>query len=485
MTASSYFRLNSNISNAASSFATPRKLEPDICSSGPEGASSPEGNGAVGGADSPVVGGKEQQKTNTMSGGGFFGGRMLRFGGGAEKEEEKGEDANDASGNTIAGDDIHNYDGGFEFEAKKGYMESPPRRSSFFGRLGFLGGSSGSPGHGDLPKGYSTKVEKKVSKRRAATRGPGTGVGPVVATRSDRHVEKRMVRRKATAAIAAAAPNVDVVEESSGEEADVSSMFFSLPQKGGRSIKNKQSSSRRARGDQKYLTKSSSSKPHKIRNYSNDSTSPTRKQSILTTIFTFIETHPNVPHILSFYAQLLFNLFLIFSFMSILWSFWSTIRADVDKKADEAVAEALAEMAVCAQNYRENRCEPETRVPAMESVCNGWERCMDRDPRMGVGGGGGKGGVGAGGRAVISARTFAEIFNGFVEPISYKAMVGFFFPYFFAQFLHLFTPPLNLFFLTNASDLHDNHPLNLHHRLQRHLCFFPQQGARLASYVFA
>ena len=57
---------------------------------------------------------------------------------------------------------------------------------------------------------------------------------------------------------------------------------------------------------------------------------------------------------------------------------------------------------------------------------------MDRDPRAGtgVGGGGGGGGKGGfmggigGGRAAISARTFAEIFNGFVEPISYKAMVS-------------------------------------------------------------
>ena len=417
LTASSYFRLNGNSNNAASSFATPRKLEPDICSSGPEGASSPEVNGVIGGADSPVVGGKEQQRANTMGGGGFFSGRTLKFGGGTEKEE------NDDKGNTVTGDDGNNYDGAFEFEAKKGYLESPSRRSSFFGRLGFLGGSSGSPGRGDLPKGYSTKVEKKVSKRRAAARGPGAGVGPVVAAGSDRHIEKRMVRRKATAAIAAAAANANIAEESSGEEADESSMFLSSPQKGGRSSKNKQSNGRRARSDQKSLTKPSSSKSHKTRNYSTDSSSPTRKESILTSIFTFIETHPNVPHILSFYAQLLFNLFLIFSFMTILWSFWSTIRADVDKKADEAVAEALAEMAVCAQNYRENRCEPETRVPAMESVCRGWETCMDRDPRMGVGGGG----VGAGGRAVISARTFAEIFNGLVEPISYKAMVRFFF----------------------------------------------------------
>ena len=446
LTASSYFRLNgggnggnnnNNSSSIWSAFTTPRKLEPDLCSSGPEGAeSSPEGNGIVGGADSPIVVGDDEGK----------------------------------------GKHTHTGEGGENVRAPK-ELPTPPRRSSFFGRLGLggLGSYSGSPSReGNLPRGYSTKVEKKVSKRRAAARGgPGVSVvGPLVSggagAGADRHVEKRIVRRKATvtaAAAAAAAVGLDAAEESSGEDADESSMFFaSSPRKGAsRSSKSKSHSSngngnRRVRSDQRQLEKVSSSKFSKSRSrnknknsndddeddeddHKNNNNQTSTKQSILSTIFTFIETHPNVPHILSFYAQLLLNLFLIFSFMSILWSFWATIRADVDKKAEEAIAEALAEMAACAHSYRENRCEPETRVPAMESVCKGWERCMDRDPRAGGAGvGGGKGGImgiggGGGGRALISARTFAEIFNGFVEPISYKAMVS---PFFF------FTSPSSL-----------------------------------------
>jgi len=128
-------------------------------------------------------------------------------------------------------------------------------------------------------------------------------------------------------------------------------------------------------------------------------------------LFGFIEKHPALPHILSFYAQLLLNVFLVFCFIYIIYSFWSTIRSDVDKKSEEAITDILAEMAVCAQNYRENRCEKESRAPALESVCNNWERCMNKDPR-------------SVGRARVSAHTFAEIFNSFIEPISYKAMVS-------------------------------------------------------------
>jgi Di-sulfide bridge nucleocytoplasmic transport domain len=67
-------------------------------------------------------------------------------------------------------------------------------------------------------------------------------------------------------------------------------------------------------------------------------------------------------------------------------------------------------MAVCSKEYLENRCAPNTRVPAMEKACLAWEKCMNRDPTVV-------------GRARVSAETFAEIVNSFIEPISYKTMV--------------------------------------------------------------
>jgi hypothetical protein len=129
----------------------------------------------------------------------------------------------------------------------------------------------------------------------------------------------------------------------------------------------------------------------------------------LSSIFTYIESHPQLPHILSFYAQLLLNLFLVFSCIYILYSFWTTILSDVDKKSEEAIAEAMADMAACAKNYRDNGCA-DRRAPALEQVCLAWEKCMTKDPKRV-------------GRARVSAHTFAEIFNSFIEPISYKAMI--------------------------------------------------------------
>ncbi|OJD12903.1 hypothetical protein AJ78_06567 [Emergomyces pasteurianus Ep9510] len=130
--------------------------------------------------------------------------------------------------------------------------------------------------------------------------------------------------------------------------------------------------------------------------------------------FTFLESHPHIPRILSYYAQFIFNLVLTFLTLYIIVVFLLAIRADVDRESEKVSAGILADMAVCAKNYMENRCSGEDgwRLPALEAVCENWERCMNRDPAKV-------------GRAKVSAQTLAEIFNGFIEPISFKTMFFF------------------------------------------------------------
>ncbi|KAF2147847.1 hypothetical protein K461DRAFT_325265 [Myriangium duriaei CBS 260.36] len=160
----------------------------------------------------------------------------------------------------------------------------------------------------------------------------------------------------------------------------------------------------------------SPSKPKKRSRWSTKKDSPEpepatmQQKGTLASWAEFLTAHPTLPQILSWYAQLAMNSFLIMGGIWILYSFYATVKSDVDKKSTEAVAELLAEMAVCARQYTENRCAPETRVPAMETVCTNWEKCMNRDTR-------------ALGRARISVGMWAEIFNSFIEPISWKAMI--------------------------------------------------------------
>lgn len=123
-----------------------------------------------------------------------------------------------------------------------------------------------------------------------------------------------------------------------------------------------------------------------------------------------IDARPNLPNILSYYAQLIMNFTLVFAFIYLLYCFWQGVRGDVDKASDEVRSVVLAEMATCANEYTINGCYNKNRAPALDKVCNAWELCMNKDPD-------------GTGRAKISAKTFAEIFNSFVEPISWKAMV--------------------------------------------------------------
>lgn len=126
--------------------------------------------------------------------------------------------------------------------------------------------------------------------------------------------------------------------------------------------------------------------------------------------FALLEAHPNVPSVLSWWAQLVVNLSLFSLFVYVLFAFVSAIRMEIEQAADEVSAGILAEMAACAKSYVDNRCGGGDRLPALESVCENWERCMNRDPAKV-------------GRAKVTAETIAIIINSFIDPISWKAIV--------------------------------------------------------------
>lgn len=134
------------------------------------------------------------------------------------------------------------------------------------------------------------------------------------------------------------------------------------------------------------------------------------KEGWFASIFNYIESHPNLPNVLSIYAQMAINFFIAGLTVFGVYTFWMTVRADVDKASDDERAMVLAEIARCARDYVDNRCGSDQRLPALQVPCEGWEHCMHRDPNSIA-------------RARVSAHTFAQIFNSFIEPISYKAMV--------------------------------------------------------------
>lgn len=127
-------------------------------------------------------------------------------------------------------------------------------------------------------------------------------------------------------------------------------------------------------------------------------------------LFALLEAHPHVPSILSWWAQLVVNLSLFSLAVYVVFGFVAAIRSEFDHAAEERSDLILAEMAACAKNYVDNKCAGDRRLPALETVCENWERCMNRDPAKI-------------GRAKVSAHTMAEIINNFIDPISWKAIV--------------------------------------------------------------
>ena len=128
--------------------------------------------------------------------------------------------------------------------------------------------------------------------------------------------------------------------------------------------------------------------------------------------FSMLEAHPNVPAILSWWAQLVVNLSLFSLAVYVVFGFVSAIRAEFEQAAQEMSDTILADMAVCTKSYIDNDCGRPSRAPALETICENWERCMNRDPAKV-------------GRAKVSAHTMAIIINSFIDPISWKAIVRF------------------------------------------------------------
>lgn len=129
----------------------------------------------------------------------------------------------------------------------------------------------------------------------------------------------------------------------------------------------------------------------------------------IASFFSFLAHHQGLPHVLAWYAQLLFNICLLSFCMYLVWCFWGAVAGDVEKRSWEAQQVVMSEVSACARDYKSNSCDPARRPPALELACANWERCMNQDPTQVK-------------RAQVGAQTFAEIFNAFVEAISYKAM---------------------------------------------------------------
>lgn len=121
---------------------------------------------------------------------------------------------------------------------------------------------------------------------------------------------------------------------------------------------------------------------------------------------------PAIPFTILLYVQLVFNTVMAVAICHLLWVVVRTMRQDIADKMEMYTSDAVQEISRCLKEYFRNRCGAAggARPPALEQTCLAWERCMNRDPEKL-------------GRLRISAETVADIVNGFVRPLSWKALV--------------------------------------------------------------
>lgn len=134
-------------------------------------------------------------------------------------------------------------------------------------------------------------------------------------------------------------------------------------------------------------------------------------RSLVSEFFSYLDEHPRLPTILSWYAQLVVNVILFSLAVSTIFAFVSAIRNEVDMAANDITSDVIASMSECGKNYKQNTCDTDPLPPALYEVCKEWSRCMQQDPHKVA-------------RARVSAKTMATIINTFTDAISWKTIVS-------------------------------------------------------------
>ena len=116
-----------------------------------------------------------------------------------------------------------------------------------------------------------------------------------------------------------------------------------------------------------------------------------------------------IPSLLHEWAHLLYNLFLLCVVAAIIATVIVTLYGDYSIKYRDLQRQMVQQNIQCQQHFMDNKCLPETRVPALQEKCQEWEHCMWREGDSVAG-------------AKITATVLAEILDSFVQTLSYKTM---------------------------------------------------------------
>ncbi|KAF1953562.1 hypothetical protein CC80DRAFT_494457 [Byssothecium circinans] len=126
-------------------------------------------------------------------------------------------------------------------------------------------------------------------------------------------------------------------------------------------------------------------------------------------VLSWVEAHPHLPMVLSYYMQFIVNAILGLTFLYIIYSALSAIINDVNFEASLMENEIRHQIALCFDDYNKNRCGSNP-PPALVNLCQEWLYCTQKDVKRIA-------------RASVGAKAGAKILNSFTEEFSYKSML--------------------------------------------------------------
>lgn len=113
----------------------------------------------------------------------------------------------------------------------------------------------------------------------------------------------------------------------------------------------------------------------------------------------------------AFLMQVLFNTLVFGCIMAMILLFFFAAKRDVDSKVQSYINEAVYKINTCRREYYRNNCNPDTRVPALESSCTQWENCMSEDPGSVI-------------TSVAYFEVMADCVNAFFHNLSFRSLMS-------------------------------------------------------------
>ncbi|KAI8057494.1 Di-sulfide bridge nucleocytoplasmic transport domain-containing protein [Thamnidium elegans] len=126
--------------------------------------------------------------------------------------------------------------------------------------------------------------------------------------------------------------------------------------------------------------------------------------------YTSFLASPDAPIILSTYIKLVLH---ATGILIILFIFYQLIRSctqEIQDRYDSELREFEDKTRTCHYNYISNDCGPDLKGTYWQTFCDEWDRCRNLQPQFI-------------GKSKIATQVFGELMNGFVEPLTLKAMV--------------------------------------------------------------